>query len=179
MSDLELAVKITRLPEAIPDRTEIRYARDLELKDLKESNLILAGSQEADPWLAAISGEMTFVIHDDPSAGPLRVENKHPQQGEKSEYPYDSRDPQHRGLATISFLPNLGGTGSLLLVQGFSVAGTQAAAEFVTSRHDLDALLQPYNGNNSALPHFEILLSTVEINGMATRAVPLAWHIFP
>jgi hypothetical protein len=179
MSDLEFAVKITRLPEAIPDRTEIRYARDIELKDLKESNLILAGSQEADPWLEAISSEMSFVIHDDPSAGPLRVENKRPQKGEPSEYLYDSRDPQHRGLATISFLPNLGGTGSLLLVQGFSVAGTQAAAEYVTSRHDLDVLLRSYTGNSSALPHFEILLSTVEINGMATRAVPLALHIVP
>lgn len=179
MSDLEFAVKITHLPEAIPDRTEIRYARDIELKDLKESNLILAGSQEADPWMAAISGGMSFVIHDDPAAGPLRVENKRPQPGENSEYDYDAHDPQHRGLATISFLPNLGGTGNLLVVQGFSLAGTQAAAEFVTGRKDLDALLRPYSGGRSALPHFEILLSTVEINGMASRAVPLAWHVFP
>jgi len=179
MSDLEFAVKITHVPEAIPDRTEIRYARDIELKDLKESNLILAGSQEADPWMAAISGEMNFIVHDDPSAGPLRVENKHPLQGEKSEYAVDPHNPQHRGLATVSFLPNLGGTGNLLVVQGFSLAGTQAAAEFVTSRHDLDALLRQYGGNGSALPHFEILLSTVEINGMATRAVPLAWHVLP
>jgi hypothetical protein len=179
MSDLEFAVKITHVPEAIPDRTEIRYARDIELKDLKESNLILAGSQEADPWLAAISGQMNFVIHDNPSAGPLRVENKRPQQGEISEYAYDPHDAQHRGLATISFLPNLGGTGNLLVVQGFSLAGTQAAAEFVTSRHDLDALLRQCGGNGSALPHFEILLTTVEINGMATRAVPLAWHVLP
>jgi hypothetical protein len=179
MSDLEFAVKITHIPEAILDRTEIRYARDIELKDLKESNLILAGSQEADPWLAAISSQMSFVIHDNPSAGELRVENRRPQQGEKSEYAYDPNDPQHRGLATISFLPNLGGTGNLLVVQGFSLAGTQAAAEFVTSRHDLDALLRQYGGNSSALPHFEILLSTVEINGMATRAVPLASHVMP
>ncbi len=179
MSDLEFAVKITHLPEAIPDRTEIRYARDIQLKDLKESNLILAGSQEADPWMAAISGQMNFVVHDDPSAGALRVENRHPQQGEKSEYPYDPHDEGHRGLATISFLPNLGGNGSLLVVQGFSLAGTQAAAEFVTGGHDLDALLRAYGGNNAALPHFEILLSTIEINGMATRAVPLAWHVYP
>ena len=73
MSDLEFAVKVTHVPEAIPLRTVIRFARDLELKDLKESNLILAGSQEADPWMAAISGQMNFVVHDDPSAV-LRVE---------------------------------------------------------------------------------------------------------
>jgi hypothetical protein len=77
MSDLEFAVKVTHLPEAILNRTEIRYVRDLELKDFKESNLILAGSQEADPWLSAISGKMNFVVHDDPTAGALRVENRH------------------------------------------------------------------------------------------------------
>jgi len=179
MSDLEFAVKITHLPEAIPDRTEIRYARDLELKDLKESNLILAGSQEADPWMAAISGQMNFVVHDDPVAGPLRVDNRRPQPREKDEYSYDPHDPQHRGLATIAFLPNLSGNGNLLVVQGFTLAGTQAAAEFVTSGTDLDALLRSYAGGSAPLPHFEILLSTVEFNGMASRAVPLAWHVYP
>ena len=180
MSDLEFAVKVTHLPEAIPDRTEIRYARDLDLNDLKESNLILAGSQEADPWMAAISGEMNFVVHDDPDAGPLRVENRHPQAGEKNEYSYDRHDPQHRGLATIAFLPNLSGRGNLLVVQGFTLAGTQAAAEFVTSGSDFDALMRSYGGGKAPLPpHFEIVLSTVEINGMASRAVPLAWHVYP
>jgi hypothetical protein len=179
MSDLEFAVKITRLPEAIPDRTQIRYARDLELNDLKDSNLILAGSQEADPWLAAISGQMNFVLHDDPGVGPLHVENRHPKPGEMSDYTYDPHDPQHRGLATVSFLPNLGGNGSLLVVQGFSLAGTQAAAEFVTDGRHLDTLLRTYGGSSAPLPHFEILLSTVEINGMASPALPLAWHTYP
>ena len=179
MSDLEFAVKVTHVPEAIPDRTEIRFARDLQLKDLKESNVVMAGSQEADPWLSAISGQMNFVLHDDPSAGALRVENKQPKAGEKSEYLYDSHDSQRRGLATIAFLPNLGGTGNVLVVQGFSLAGTQAAAEFITSGRDLDELFQAYSGNSTKLPHFEILLATVEINGMATHAVPLAWHVHP
>jgi hypothetical protein len=179
MSDLEFAVKVTHIPEAIPDRTEIRFARDLELKDFKESNLILAGSQEADPWLSAVSGQMNFVVHDDPSAGALRVENRRPKPGEKSEYPYDPRDPQHRGLATIAFLPNLSGNGNLLIVQGFSLAGTQAAAEFVTNGKEFDALFPSYSGNTSKLPHLEILLNTVEINGMASRPIPLAWHTYP
>jgi hypothetical protein len=179
VSDLEFAVKVTHLPETIMERTVIRYARDLDLKDLKESNLIMAGSQEADPWLSMISGQMSFVVHDDPSAGPLRVENKRPQKGELREYTYDYHNPQHQGLATIAFLPNLSGNGNLLLVQGFSLAGTQAAAEFVTSGKDLDTLLSAYAGTRSKLPHFEILLSTTEINGMAAHPIPLAFHISP
>jgi hypothetical protein len=179
VSDLEFAVKVTHLPETIMERTVIRYARDLNLKDLKESNLIMAGSQEADPWLSLISGQMSFVVHDDPSAGPLRVENRRPQRGELSEYAYSYHNPQHQGLATIAFLPNLSGNGNLLLVQGFSLAGTQAAAEFVTSGKDLDTLLDAYAGNRTKLPHFEVLLSTTEINGMAAHPTPLAFHVLP
>ena len=136
----------------------------------------MAGSQEADPWMAAISGQMNFVVHDDPAAV-LRVENKQPKAGEKSEYIYDPHDPQHRGLATISFLPNLSGSGNLLVVQGFSLAGTQAAAEFVTNRRDIDDLFRTFAGNKTKLPHFEILLSTMEVNGMASHPVILAWHL--
>ncbi len=179
MSDLEFAVKVTHLPEAILNRTEIRYVRDLELRDFKESNLILSGSQEADPWLSAISGKMNFVVHDDPTVGALRVENRQPKAGEMNEYLYDPHDPQQRGLATIAFLPNLTGSGNLLVVQGFSVASTQAAAEFITNGRDLDALFSSYSGNTSKLPHFEILLATKEINGMASRPVPLTWHTYP
>jgi hypothetical protein len=179
MSDLEFAVKVTRIPEAIPLRTEIRFARDLELKDLKDSNLIMAGSQEADPWIAAISGQMNFVLHDDPSAGVLRVENRQPKTGEMREYAYNPHDPQHRGLATIAFIPNLGGSGNLLVIQGFTLAGTQAAADFVTSRRDIDDLFQTFAGNETKLPHFEILLGTIEVNGMASRPILLAWHVYP
>ncbi len=178
MSDLEFAVKVTHIPEAIPLRTEIRFARDLELKDLKESNLIMAGSQEADPWIAAISGQMNFVVHDDPTAGALRVENRQPKTGERSEYIYDPHDPQRRGLATIAFLPNLSGSGNLLVIQGFTLAGTQAAAEFVTNRRNIDDLFPSFAGNEAKLPHFEILLSTIEVNGMASRPVLLAWHVY-
>jgi hypothetical protein len=177
ISDLEFAVKVTHLPETIMDRTVIRYARDLDLNDLKQSNLILAGSQEADPWVSMISGQMTFVIHDDPSTGSLRVENKRPRKGELSEYPYNSHDPEHQVLSTVAFLPNLSGNGSLLIVQGFNLAGTQAAAEFVTSGKDLDALLHAYGGKRGPLPHFEILLSSTETNGMASHTVPLALHV--
>ena len=179
MSDLEFAVKVTQIPEAIPNRTEIRYARDVQLKDFKESNLILAGSQEADPWLSAISGQMSFVVHDDPSSDVLRVENRHPKAGEKSDYLFDPHDPQHRGLATIAFLPNLSGNGNLLVVQGFTLAGTQAAAEFVTDRRDIDNLFLSFSGRGARLPHFEILLSTMDVNGMAAHPVLLAWHTYP
>ena len=179
MADLKFAAALARLPEALADRTQIRYVRDLQLEDFKQSNLILAGSLIADPWLSLIDHQMNFILHDDPSLGPLRVENLKPRDGEKREYFFRNEDPQKRGLATVSFLSNLGRNGNILLVQGFTLAGTDAAAEFVTSGKDFDTLFSEFSGNNSRLPHFEILLQTMDVNGMASRPIVLAWRTYP
>jgi len=39
--DLNIAVSLSRLPELMPDRFSIRYARDLRMEDLKHANAIL------------------------------------------------------------------------------------------------------------------------------------------
>jgi hypothetical protein len=179
MADLEFAATVARLPESLPNRTRIRYVRDLQLEDLKQSNLIMAGSMVADPWLSLIEHEMNFVLHDDPETGKLRVENRRPKGNERSEYFFNNEDPQHRGVATIAFLPNLSGSGNLLIVQGSTLAGTEAAAEFVTKGEDFDALFHEYSGNGLRLPYFEILLGTLDINGMGARPNVLAWRTYP
>ena len=179
MADLKFAAALARLPQALQDRTQIRYVRDLQLEDFKQSNLILAGSLIVDPWLSLLDHQMNFILHDDPSSGVLRVENRKPKGNEKKEYLFNQDDPEKLGLATISFLPNLGKNGNLLLVQGFTLAGTDAAAEFVTSGKEFDSLFSTYSGNNLRLPHFEILLQTMDVNGMASPPTVLAWRTYP
>jgi hypothetical protein len=179
MADLEFAAALARLPEASSNRTQIRYVRDLQLEDFKQSNLIMAGSLAADPWLSIVEKEMNFVLHDESSTGALRVVNMKPRANEKSEYLFRNDDPRHRGLATIAFLPNLSGNGSLLIVQGFTLAGTEAAAELVTSGKDFDNLFPAFSGNRFPLPHFEVLLETMDVNGMGSRPTVLALRTYP
>lgn len=178
IADLEFAVSLVRLPEAASGRTRLRYARELQVDDLKQSNLILAGSRESDPWLQLIEPVMNFILHDGVMGEQLRVENRNPQGKEVREYLFDSFDPQHRGLATIAFLNNLSGNGNILLVQGFTFAGTEAAAEFVTSGTEFDTLLQSHMRGLTRLPHFEILLQTMDVNGKASHPTVLAMHVY-
>jgi hypothetical protein len=179
VADLKFAVSVTHLPEFLPNRTEIRYARDLQLEDLKQKNLILIGSPEADPWLGLFEGRMNFVLNDEKSKGPLGVMNRRPRSGEQAEYLYDSRAPASAGYATITFLPNVSRTGNVLVVQGFTLAGTQAAAEFITNDAALDALLAPLSKNKLVFPHFEILLRTMDVNGTASQSTLLAYRLYP
>jgi hypothetical protein len=176
-ADLKFAVAVTHLPEALQDRIEIRYARDLQLDDLKQSNLILIGAPEANPWTGLFLPSMNFILQDDKAKGPLGIENRKPNPGESSQYPYNLGDPTH-GYATVSFLPNLGGGGNILVVQGFSLADTEAASEFVTNRKDFDKLLGPIIGKQSALPHFELLLKTLDVNGIGSPPSLLAYRLY-
>jgi hypothetical protein len=177
IADLEFAVTLTHLPEALPDRTRIRYVRDLQLDDLKQANLILVGSLESDPWLELFQDKMNFVLNDDESKGPLAVRNRNPQPGEEAEYLINENDPTHHAYATVAFMPNLDGTGNVLVVQGFTLAGTQAAAEFLTSGRGFDVLFAPL-GPSQALPHFEVLLQTMDVNGSASVPKVVASRIF-
>jgi hypothetical protein len=178
LADLKFAVALTRLPEALPSRTEIRFARDLQLDDLKQTNLILIGSVEADPWLELFQHQMNFVLHDDKLAGPLEIENRDPMPRERASYLYDGQDPRHRGFALVAFLPNLSGTGNVLVVQGFTLAGTQAAAEFVTDHEDFDSLFRSIIARRHGLPHFEVLLRTMDVNGIGSRPSIVAYRVY-
>ena len=57
------------------------------------------------------------------------ISNANPQPGEASSYASHWNEPAHETYALITFLPNLAGTGHMLVIQGLDVAGTQAAAE--------------------------------------------------
>jgi hypothetical protein len=178
LADLQFAVDLTHLPQALQNRPQIRYARDLQLEDLKKSNLVLIGSLESDPWLQFFQSQMNFILHDDRNVGPLRIENKRPRPREQSSYLYDRKDPSHRGYALVTFIPNLSGTGDVLIVQGFTLADTQAAADFVTNHQDFDTLFNPIVARRHGLPHFEILLRTMDVNGFGTRPSIVTFRIY-
>jgi hypothetical protein len=176
-ADLKFSVALTHLPEALQNRTEIRFARDLQLDDLKQSNLVLIGAPEANPWAGLFLARMNFILQDDKAKGPLEVENRKPMPGEPSRYSYDVKDSSH-GYATVDFLPNLSGVGNVLIVQGFSLADTEAATEFITNRRNFDTLFGPVVGNQSTMPHFELLLKTLDVNGIGSPPSLVAYRIY-
>ncbi|HZY63893.1 MAG TPA: hypothetical protein VFE38_15340 [Edaphobacter sp.] len=176
-ADLEFTLSLFQLPEARQNPPVIRYARDLQLDDLKDFNVIMIGSIEADPWVELFRDKEAFILQDNTAAGPLGVENRHPLQGEQAFYRYDRAHFSH-GLATISFRPNLSGQGNILLVQGFSLADTQAAADLLMNEKTFDSILRPKLGQHSECPHFEALLETDNVNGMGVPTRLLAFRTF-
>src|SRR5258707_13585180 len=60
IADLDAVLKFSRVPEANPAHFTIRYARELHMEDLKDSNAILLGSTYSDPWLELFQRSLNF-----------------------------------------------------------------------------------------------------------------------
>jgi hypothetical protein len=172
MADLNLVSRLERLPEAT--KVRIRFARDLNLKELKETNAILIGGARANPWVGLFDSFGHFQVDYDWHAHTNFVLNRMPMPGEQDRYDEVGDGPQHLAYGVIAYLPSLDGEGSTLLVGGTSKAGTEAAGEFLFSSRFGSFLRGVDSG--SAIPRFEVLLSTQNLNGDSYYGKIVCFH---
>jgi hypothetical protein len=171
IADLNMAVRVARLPEAARGRLEVKYARDLTLDDAKQSNMILIGGIRANPWVQLFTTRIHFQIEAD------RVINNLPRPGEPASYDLELQGPSPRSFGIIAFLPALDSEGRTLLVEGSDMAGTEAACEFLFDDAAFDAFAEHIRKGNGDFPYFEALLATTTLNGNASHSQVLAYHL--
>jgi hypothetical protein len=175
--DLNVAERIAQRPEAAQGHVILRYARDLHVDDLKQSNYILVGALEANPWVQLFDGNLNFNLIPDQETKIFTLVNRSPKPGEQPKYFMQPNDPNHRAYATVALLPNLGGNGRVLIIQGTAMAGTEAAADFVLEDPKLEDLLHLSPSAGAPLPSFEILLETANLGGNAPSSKVIAYRV--
>jgi hypothetical protein len=168
--DLELVFRLSRLKEVDPERVVLRYSRELHIENLRSGNAILLGSADANPWASLFERQIDFRFSFDPKkrATPIIV-NQHPLAGEQASYASDYDGPWHKTYGTISWLPNLDGTGHVLLIAGIDMGGTQAAGSFVLNSSSMKPILDRATSSDGSIRSFEIL---VESNSIAANVSP-------
>ena len=166
--DVRFAAQLARHPEA-KKPVDIVLPRDLRMEDLKLSNVILSGAREANPWVQMFQDGLDYQIIDRQRRDNYIVVNRHPINGEPPAYSYKSDDPAHVAYAIVAYVPNLSGRGRVLLVQGTTMAGTEAAMDFVLDRDRLNKLLGKHMQHRK-VPPFQVLLETTNINGSSPQS---------
>jgi len=175
VADLNLTFRLEQLPVAAKSHLSIRYARSLALNELKENNAVLIGSRRSNPWVELFMPSMRTDVGYDMERHENFVWNRNPSTGEQERYYETTSDTQHVAYGFIAHLASLDGRGVALLVGGTSKAGTEAASEFLLSKSFTNFLSQ--FDTQKPLPHFEILLSTENINGEADAGKIVYFHI--
>jgi hypothetical protein len=177
--DLQAVSRILLRPEIRNGQASVMYARDLRLEDLKQADVILIGSAEANPWVQLFDGELNFNIVPDQKTKIFTVVNHSPQAGEQPEYRSDPGSASHLTYALVSYAPNVSGNGHVLIVQGTAMAGTQAASDFALVNPELSNLLKLAHSRNGFPNKFEVLLQSSNLNGGATSAKVIAYRVYP
>ena len=172
MADLSLVARLEQVPQATSVRPEIRYARNLSLKELKDSNSVLIGGTMADPWVALFISTVHFDIDYDWTLQHNFVRNRTPAIHEQPLY---VEDQTNQSYGVVAYVPSLDGLGHTLLVEGTSKAGTEAGAEFLTS-NAFASFLKEIGADKTHVPNFELLLSTQNLGGDSHHPAIVCWH---
>jgi hypothetical protein len=174
--DAGILSRFYRLPQVHPDQVQVRYARDLRADELKDGSAVLIGAQQSNPWVGLFEPHMNFIFRDNLRLKIFSVINQSPRSGELAQYEYDESSPSQKIYGVAALRPNLSGTGKVLLLEGTSMAGTEAAADFVFDDSVLLPFLARIRAPDGSLPYFEVLLQSTNMNGSASQLKIIAYR---
>jgi hypothetical protein len=174
VSDLNIVSRLSRLPELVPDRFVIRYARELHMDDIKHSNVILIGSVYSNPWVELFEEKLNFQFDYKSFATFDAIVNKHPRSGEPALFHNHSDGNSNKTYAVMAFLPNLDGNGRVLILEGLTMAGTEAAEDLLFDENSMTPILEKARTPDGSLKPFELLIETAGITADAPTARVIA-----
>lgn len=180
--DISVAAKIAPLAPASATGIDVKAARDLRLSDVyTDDNFIFMGSPRSNPWVGLFDGEVDFRFVWDKGSGKENIRNARPRPNEKPLYvPTAGGYGTGESFATISFIPNPGRGGQILLVAGANGEGTSAAGELITNRKRLSTELKNCGIRPSGpIKYFQLLLGLNTMAGSPSGVRVIACHILP
>ncbi|MGO4212255.1 hypothetical protein AB4Y89_20700 [Terriglobus sp. 2YAB30_2] len=177
--DLEIIQKLSHVARGQNVEPSLRYARDVRPNDLKQSNVVLIGSSETNPWGLMFQGGMNFILKKDWERGIYRIENRKPLPEEAAEWISDPNERTRTVYCKVSYLANPSGAGNILILEGTSMAATACAWEFVSNQERLRQFWQQAKVTGDRSPHFEVLLKTSNLDGDASASSVVAWRVNP
>lgn len=142
--------KLTQMPEAAHWRTVLRFARDYSFRDLKSNSSILVGNSSGNPWVQPFEAKMGLRWQYDKASGTY-----YPVDTTASKSYRPAGGDTHEGYCSIALLPNLGGTGNVLIVAATGGSALNAAADFMGDEHAISTLLAKLG---SGTGYFEALI---------------------
>ena len=172
--------RITDLMRASDKTILLRQSRQVSAADLKYRNVILLGSIYVNEWSRRLPTVENFVY-----TFSATIENRNPLPGEEREYKPEFNEQtgvMSVDYALITVKPNVSGEHAVMTLAGIFSEGTEAAAEFVTTRNHLNLLgqrLRQLGGQNAPPKYYQALLKVQVENGTPTTITLLSLRALP
>ncbi len=172
--------RLTDLLRASNKTILLRQSRHVSAADLKYRNVILLGSIYVNEWSRRLPSVENFVYTFNAT-----IENHDPLPGEAREYKPQFNEQTGQlavDYALITVKPNVSGEHAVMTLAGIFSEGTEAAAEFITTRNHLAVLgqrLRQLGGQNAPPKYYQALLKVEVQNGTPTTITLLSLRALP
>ncbi len=180
LGDASLASKLIETSRRYTAQANIRYSRFLSVREFKSGNFILIGSRRGIPWEQLFEPQLNFAMEEDRARHVYLFRNKAPHADELTTYqPSETLDCYT--YADIALLPNLAGTGSVLILSGIDMAGTEAAGELLASSEFSDLLVKMLGPRSGPAPasYIEMLMQAKVVAGATQSPKIVAYRLLP
>jgi hypothetical protein len=180
VANARIAAGFSQLARAAGRKPVLSFARDLQLGDFhRGDNLILLGSDSANPWVQLYQDQLNFQVRFDPVLERQLIHIRNPAPGAPSDLPASvTTGTTGEAYATLALINGLDGRGAVLIIQGTNMEGTDLAGELALTPGLLVTDLKR-KGVNSADPNarFEVLFRLSATAGSTLASEVLATHL--
>jgi hypothetical protein len=158
----------------------LRQSRQVSAADLKYRNIILLGSIYVNEWTRKLPSVENFNY-----TFSATIENHDPLPGEERVYKPQFNEQTGElavDYALVTVKPNVSGEHAVMTLAGIFSEGTEAAAEFITTRNHLAILgqrLRQLGGPNAPPKFYQALLKVEVENGTPTKITLLSLRALP
>jgi hypothetical protein len=131
VANARIAAGYSQLARAAGRKAVVSFARDLQLSDFhRGDNLILLGSDSANPWVQLYQDQLNFQVRFDPVLQRQSIHIGAPAPGAPSDLPASvTTGTTGEAYATLALINGLDGRGTVLIIQGTNMEGTDLAGE--------------------------------------------------
>jgi hypothetical protein len=158
-----LASRLAQTAGALGATANVQFARDFSFRQVKSGDIILLGTRQSNPWIQLFDSSLVLRWKFDPALGTYYPIDRTAGSVALNKFRPDAEGASHDGYAGIALLPNLGGTGSVLIISGSGGSAVGAAFDFLndqSSMSQLRAQLKPKA--KDVFPYFEGLLKVAK-----------------
>jgi len=174
-SDVNAVTKLLQFTQKYQPKVFIRHPRQLNIRDFETSSFILLGGNLSNPWFQLFESRLNFVFESDLKEEKVWIRNKAPRSGEQKIYL--PRSNSEETFAVIGMFPNRSSSGSVLLLAGIRMEGTEAATDMILRDElptDLLRIVGQAVGPDGSI---EVLLSTRTIAGSPQDTKIVAYRV--
>lgn len=121
-----MAARLLDFGRRMGGNAAVRYPRHINGRDFNSDNFILLGSRLAIPWVELFDASLNFPLATEGEPRHYVLRNRVPAPGERPLY----RMTGDETFADLAVLPNLSGSGTVLILNGIDMLAAETAGNF-------------------------------------------------